>query len=563
MESDLAIAQRAKLKPIWEVAESIGIRRDELILYGDYKAKVKLSILERLKDRPNGRYIVVTAMTPTPLGEGKTVTTIGLAQGLAKIGKKAVCCLRQPSLGPVFGIKGGAAGGGYSQVVPMEDINLHLTGDMHAVTAAHSLLAAMTDTSLVKGNPAGLDPRKITLRRCVDMNEGVLRQIVIGLSDNYIPRQTGYDLTAASEVMAALTLSKSIHDLRQRLGRIVVGYRSDDTPVTAEDLKAAGAMTVLLKDAIMPNLLQTLEHVPAFIHGGPFANIAHGNNSILADMIALKCADFVVTEAGFGADMGMEKFFNIKCRASGLLPDAVCMVATVRAMKAHSGRFKIVPGKPLPPRLLEEDLEAVDEGWQNMAKHIENAHQFQVPCAVAINRFPTDSDEEIELIKVRALEAGAVNVAVSDAHTRGGEGAAQLAEIMVLATTSQENRFKMLYPDDWPVEKKIETICTKIYGAVGVDYSRKARKDLERIHRNGWDRFAVCMAKTQYSISHDPELYGRPKTFVVPIREIRIAAGAGFVVPLCDEIRTMPALGSHPAAQQIDIDEKGNIVGLF
>lgn len=561
--SDLEIAHAATCKHIHEIAASIGLREDELDLYGRYKAKVELSVLDRLRDRPNGKYILVTAVTPTPLGEGKTTTTIGLAQGLAHIGRKAAATIRQPSLGPVFGIKGGAAGGGYSQVVPMEDINLHLTGDMHAVTSAHALLAAMVDTSLIKGNVAKLDPTKVAWRRCVDMNDGALRSIVIGLQGNGIPRETGFDLTAASEVMAVLALATSLKDLRQRLSRIVVGYNHLDLPVTAEDLKAAGAMTILLREAIKPNLMQTLEHVPTFVHCGPFANIAHGNSSILADYIALKCADYVVTEAGFGADMGMEKFYNIKCRVSGLVPDAVCMVATVRALKAHSGKYRVVPGRPIDPKLFEPNAQALRDGLPNLIKHIENARYFGVPCVVAVNKFPTDSDEEIQALREGAEMAGAIDVVVCEGHARGGPGAAALAESIVKACEVPHEPFRFLYPLDWPIQRKIETIATTIYGAKGVKFEKAATAAVDRFTKLGWDKLPICMAKTQYSFSHDASLRGRPTDFTLPIRDIRISAGAGFLYALCGDMMTMPAFGSKPAAMNMDIDENGQVHGLF
>lgn len=564
MESDLKIAQAASLAPISAVADSLGIRDSEIELYGRHKAKVEPSILERLGDRPVGKYIDVTAITPTPLGEGKTVTTIGLSQGLAQIGKKPICCIRQPSLGPVFGIKGGAAGGGHSQVVPMEDFNLHLTGDMHAVTSAHSLLSAMVDTLLLKGNPGNLDPTRITWRRCVDMNEGSLRDIVIGLNGNGVPRQSGFDLTAASEVMASLALATSLQDLRRRLGRIVVGFTPDDQPVSADDLGAAGAMTALLRDAIKPNLMQTLEKVPTFVHAGPFANIAHGNSSIIADLIATRLGEYVVTESGFGADMGMEKFINIKCRYSGLYPDAVCMVATVRAMKAHSGRFRVIPGRPLDDALGDENVQAVEEGCENLDKHIENVVQLGLPVVVAVNRFPTDTAAEMERVCQRALAAGAQAAVISEVHGRGGEGGVALAEAIVhAAENNHPPQRRFLYELAWPIKKKIETIATQIYGAASVSYERLAEQKIEQFNRIGWDSLPICMAKTQYSLSHDPRRLGRPRNFIMPIREVRASVGAGFLYPLAGEIRTMPALGSKPGAMNIDIDEDGEIVGLF
>lgn len=561
--SDLEIAQKAAMKPIVEIGGSLGLLEDELELYGRHKAKVSLAAMDRLKDRPTAKYICVTGITPTPLGEGKTVTTVGLAQGLAKAGKNAACCIRQPSLGPVFGIKGGAAGGGYSQVVPMEDMNLHLTGDNHAVSAAHALLSAMVDTLMLKGNPGRLDPTRVTWRRCVDMNDGPLRDIVIGLGGNGIPRETGFDLTAASEVMAALALATSLKDLRERLGRIVIGYTSQDLPVFAEDIKAAGAMAILLKDAIKPNLLQTLEHVPVFVHTGPFANIAHGNSSVLADRIATKCADYVVTEAGFGADMGMEKFMNIKCRASGLTPDAVCMVATVRAIKAHSGRFRVIPGRPIDPRIFMPNVQAVKEGAVNMVKHLENVRYFNVPCVVAINRFPTDTVEEIDAVKDAAEMGGATQVVVSEVHTRGGEGGLAMADAIIGVCDMPHDPFRFLYELDWPIKKKIETIATTIYGAGSVQYEREADVAIERFERLGWGNLPICMAKTQYSLSHNPSWKGRPSGFVLPVRDVRVSAGAGFLYPMIGQMMTMPAFGRSPAATRMDIDEHGNISGLF
>jgi len=564
MDSDLHIVQRAKLKPIHEITAQLGLLDDEVEPYGHYKAKVRLDAIQRLGDDHLGKYIVVTGITPTPLGEGKTVTTVGLAQGLAHIGKKAACCIRQPSMGPVFGIKGGAAGGGYSQVLPMEDINLHLTGDMHAVSSAHALLSALIDTLMVKGNPGRLDPMRVTWRRCVDMNDAALRDIVIGLGGHGFPRETGFDLTSASEVMAVLALAMSVKDLRERLGRIVIGYTSQDLPVFAEAIRAAGAMTALLTDALLPNVLQTLEHVPAFVHAGPFANIAHGNSSVLADEIALRCADYVVTEAGFGADMGFEKFCNIKCRTSGKIPDAAVLVATVRAVKAHSGRYRVIPGRPIDPRIFDPNVEAVRGGLGNLEKHLENIGKFRLPCVVAINRFPTDSEEEIATIGEATKAAGASAVVVSEAHTRGGEGAAELAEAVTRAANSVEpNRFRFLYETDWPIKKKIETIAKEIYGADGVDYQGPANASIETFERLGFDKLPICMAKTQYSLSHNPAAKGRPTGFRLPIRDVRLAGGAGFLTPLVGTIQTMPAFGRHPAALSIDVEADGRICGLF
>ena len=564
MASDLDIAQSTRLLPIQEIAGRLGLRDQEVEPYGRHKAKIRLEAIQRLGDGHFGKYVVVTGITPTPLGEGKTVTTVGLAQGLAQIGKRAACCIRQPSMGPVFGIKGGAAGGGHSQVLPMEDLNLHLTGDMHAVNSAHALLSALIDTLLIKGNPGRLDPMKVVWRRCVDMNDGALRDIVIGLGGHGFPRETGFDLTAASEVMAVLALATSLRDLRQRLGRIVIGYTNVDIPVFAEAIKAAGAMTVLLRDALMPNLLQTIEHVPALVHAGPFANIAHGNSSVLADEIALRCADYVVTEAGFGADMGFEKFCHIKCRVSGRQPDAAVLVVTVRAIKAHSGKFSVVPGRPIDPRINEPNVEAVLAGVPNMAKHLENIARFNLPCVVAINRFPTDSTEELAAIAEAARAAGAFDAVVSEVHTRGGAGGVPLAEAVVRAAeTTGRKPFRFLYETAWPIKRKIETIAAEIYGADGVDYAPPANAAAETLTRLGFDKLPICMAKTQYSLSHDPDLKGRPAGFRLPVRDIRLAGGAGFLIPLVGTIQTMPAFGRHPAAIDMDIREDGTVQGLF
>jgi len=565
MLSDLEIAQKAKMKPILEIAEKIGLKEDELDLYGRYKAKISLEVLERLKDRPNGHYITVTAITPTPLGEGKTVTNIGLAMALNKIGKKAMNTLREPSMGPVFGIKGGAAGGGYSQVVPMEDINLHFTGDIHAVGAAHNLLAAFLDTHLLKGNKLGIDPLNITWNRVVDISDRALREIVTGLGgrQNGVPRQTGFDITVASEVMAILALATDIFDLRRRLGKIIVGYTYKGKPVSAEDLKCAGAMTVLLKEAIKPNLIQTLENTPCIMHAGPFANIAHGNNSILADKIALKLSDYVVTESGFGADCGAEKFFNIKCRQSGLTPSAVVLTCSVRALKMHGGGIKIIPGRRVDKETISrKDVKAVEKGCENLEKQIENVHLFGLPVVVAINKFDSDTEDEIRVIKERAIAAGAENAVISEVWAKGGEGGIELAEAVVEAC-KKKNSFKFLYPLDIPIKEKIETISTKIYGADGVDYSSLAERKIKRFTEQGLDKLPICMAKTHLSLSHDPNLKGRPKGFRIPVRDIRPSAGAGFLYPLCGDMRTMPGLPSHPAGMDVDIDENGRTVGLF
>ncbi|HOL67219.1 MAG TPA: formate--tetrahydrofolate ligase [bacterium] len=564
MLSDLEIAQQARMKPIVEVAAAAGIPEKYLELYGNYKAKVRLELMSELKDRPDGKYIDVTAITPTPLGEGKTVTTIGLSQAIGLLGKKVFTCIRQPSLGPVFGIKGGAAGGGYSQVVPMEDFNLHLTGDVHAVGLAHNLLAAFIDNSLCKGNPLGIDQHSITWPRVVDVSDRALRHVVIGLGtkDDGIPRETGFDITVASEVMAILALTSDLFDLRQRLGRIIVGQSFSRKPVTAEDLKAAGAMTVIMRDAIKPTLMQTLEHTPVFVHAGPFANIAHGNSSIIADRLALKLADYVVTESGFGADCGMEKFMNIKCRVSGLKPNCVVIVVSVRALKMHSGRFKVVPGKPLDRGLTEENIPAVVEGSTNLVKHIENARLFGVPVVVAINRFTTDTEKEIGTIAEIAVKAGADDVATSEVWASGGRGGLDLAE-KVIKAAEKKSSFSLLYPDDWPIKKKIETIATKVYGAARVEYQPLAEQKIALYTKWGYAHLPICMAKTHLSLSHDPALKGRPEGFTLPVRDIRLSAGAGFLYPLCGEMRTMPGLPSVPAGTKVDIDQEGRVVGLF
>jgi len=565
LKSDIEIAQEAKIKPIIEIAESIGLTEDDLELYGKYKAKVKLEVLDRLKEKPNAKYVDVTAITPTPLGEGKTVTTIGLGMSLNRIGKKAITCIRQPSLGPVFGIKGGAAGGGYSQVLPMEDFNLHLTGDVHAVGVAHNLLAAFLDAHIMHGNELNIDPFSITLNRVVDVNDRVLRNIVIGLGGkaNGIPRETGYDITVASEVMAILALTTSLKDLRKRLARMVVGTTYDGKPVTAEDLRCAGAMTVLLKDAIKPNLLQTIEHSPCFVHAGPFANIAHGNNSILADMMASKLGDYVVTESGFGADLGAEKFMNIKCRYSGLTPSAAVIVATVRALKMHGNGFEFIPGKGVDKEKMEaKNVEAVKLGCENLVKMIENIKIFGIPAIISINMFSTDFVEEIEVIKEAALNAGADACVTNKVWSKGSAGGEELADAVVKAC-EKPSEFKFLYPLEASIKEKIETIALKIYGADGVDYLPKAEEKIELYTRQGFDKLPICMAKTHLSLSHDPNLKGRPKGFRIPIRDVRASIGAGFLYPLLGEMRTMPGLPKTPAGMKVDIDENGNIVGLF
>ena len=564
--SDLEIARSVTPRPIADVAHDLGLTDDDIEPYGRTKAKVTLGAIRRLEsERQRGKYVVVTAITPTPLGEGKSTTTVGLAQGLNHIGRKAAVCIRQPSLGPVFGIKGGAAGGGYSQVIPMEDFNLHLTGDVHAIGAAHNLAAAFVDNSLHHKNPLGIDPFSILWPRVVDISDRAVRHAVIGLGgkENGVPRETEWIITVGSEVMAVLALATDLQDLRSRLGRIVLAQTADGTPVTAEDLHVAGSMTVLLTDAIKPNLLQTLEGGPAFVHCGPFANIAHGNNSIIADRLALATNEIVCTEAGFGADMGAEKFFDIKCRASGLRPDAAVVVATVRALKMHGGVGKIVAGKPLDPALTEENVVAVRTGASNLAKQIENVLLFGVPVVVAINAFPTDTAAEVQAIREVSLEAGARAAVVATHFVDGGAGAADLAKAVWDAAAEGAPNFRLLYPDDAPLGEKIHTIATQVYGADGIEVSPIAQKALKRYEAMGFGNLPVCMAKTQYSLSHDPNLKGRPSGFTVPIRDIRLSAGAGFITPLVGEMRTMPGLPSRPGGENIDIDADGNIVGLF
>ncbi len=564
--SDLEIARSVTPRRIVDVAADLGLREDEIELYGPVKAKVSLAAIERLEAaNPRGKYILVTAITPTPLGEGKSTTTVGLAQGLNRIGHRTALTIRQPSLGPVFGIKGGAAGGGYSQVIPMEDFNLHLTGDVHAIGAAHNLAAAFVDNSLHHKNPHGIDPLSILWPRVVDISDRALRRTVIGLGgrENGIPRESETVITVASEVMAILALARDLRDLRERLGRIVLAQTTDGRPVTAEDLKVAGSMAVLLVDAIKPNLLQTLEGGPAFVHCGPFANIAHGNNSIIADRLALATNEAVCTEAGFGADMGAEKFFDIKCRASGLRPDAAVVVATVRALKMHGGVGRIVAGKPLDPGLLEENVEAVRRGAQNLAKQVENVRAYNVPVVVAINAFPTDTPAENAAIQDVAIASGAAAAVVTTNWAEGGRGAEALAKAVWAAAEVGAPDFQFLYPDDVPLREKIETIATRIYGAAGVEFQPAATKALKLYEELGFGRLPVCMAKTQYSLSHDANLKGRPSGFVLPIREVRLSAGAGFITPMCGEMRTMPGLPSKPGGENIDLDADGNIVGLF
>ncbi|HOR41959.1 MAG TPA: formate--tetrahydrofolate ligase [Atribacterota bacterium] len=565
MLSDLEIAQNTEMVPIIEIAKSIGIQEEEIDLYGRYKAKVRAGILDSLKDRPQAKYIDVTAITPTPLGEGKTVTSIGLGQGLAKLGKKVINTLREPSMGPVFGIKGGAAGGGYSQVVPMEDLNLHFTGDIHAVGAANNLLCAMLDTHLQKGNKMGINIHSIGINRVMDISDRALRNIIVGLGgkENGIPRETGFDITVASEVMAILALATDIFDLRERLGKMTVAYTMDGQPVTAEDLKAAGAMTVLLKDALNPNLIQTLEHGPCFMHCGPFANIAHGNNSVLADLIATRSADYVVTESGFGSDMGFEKMCNIKCRTSNLKVDCAVIVCTIRALKMHGGLIKVVAGKPLDmEKLSQENLPAVKKGCENLEKHIEIVLLHGIKPVVVINRFPTDTPAEIALIKEIGLKAGAASVVTHEGWAKGGDGCLELAEAVIEATQHETN-FHYLYPLEASIKEKIEIIATKVYGADGVTYLDQAEKNIKLFESVGFGSLPICMAKTHLSLSHDPALKGRPRNYKIPIRDVRASVGAGFLYPLLGTMMTMPGLPSIPAATKVDIDKNGNTVGLF
>jgi len=563
--SDLDIAQAAEIDPILGIAEQVGLTPDDLELYGQYKAKVHLDVRERFADRPIGKYIDVTAITPTPLGEGKTTTLVGLAQGFGRIGKRVFACIRQPSQGPTFGIKGGAAGGGYSQVIPMEDFNLHLTGDIHAVTAAHNLLAAAIDNHIHHGNKLNINPFVVTWPRVVDLNDRALRNTVIGLGGkiNGYPRETGFDIAVASEVMAILALSKDLNDLRQRLGRIVIGTTFDKKPVTAEDLRVAGAMTVLMKDALMPTLLQTLEHTPALVHAGPFANIAHGNSSVIADQIALRLGEYVVTESGFGSDIGMEKFMDIKCRASGLTPDCVVMVATIRALKMHGGAGRVIAGKPLPKELTEENLDALAKGGANLKAHIRIARLFGVPVVVAVNRFTADTDKEVALVEKISLEAGAEGAVMTDHWAKGGAGSEDLARAVAAACEKPKN-FKFLYDIDAPIRDKIEIIATKVYGADGVDFMGPAEKKLKLYTELGYTNLPICMAKTHLSLSHDPKAKGVPTNFRLPVRDIRASVGAGFLYPLCGDMRTMPGLPSRPAFENVDIDpETGRVRGLF
>ena len=560
--SDLEIASKANLKPLTEIAANAGIPTECLEPYGVGSAKITLDAIEKMSDRPKAKYVVVSAITPTPLGEGKTTTTVGLGQAFQHIGSSATIAIRQPSMGPTFGIKGGAAGGGYSQVVPMELFNLHLTGDMHAVTAAHNLCSAMVDAHLYHGNEAGFDIHNITWRRVLDVNDRALRNITVGLGGKMdgIPRETGFDITAASEVMAALALANDLFDLRARMGRIVLGYTKGGEPITAEQIGAAGSMTVILREAIKPNLMQTLENTPALVHTGPFGNIATGNSSIVADRIGIHTGDFLLTEAGFGADMGAERFFNIKCRYSGLAPDAAVLVATVRGLKAHSGNHRIVPGKPLPPALLEANPDEVHQGGANLRKQLENMQVHGCTPVVAINVFPGDHDEDIAAIYEIASEYGA-RAAVSTHFSDGGRGATDLAEAIKEAA-EEESQFQVLYPDEASLKEKIHAVATKVYGADGVEYTAAADKQLATYTDAGFAHLPVCIAKQHLSLSHDAKLKGAPTGWTLPVREVRASVGAGFIYPICGDMRTMPGLGTAPAAMAIDIDANGDIVNL-
>ena len=561
--SDLDIAQAAKLAPLAEIAEHMGLSPEHLEMYGRNVAKIDLDAVGDITSRPKGKYVVVTAITPTPLGEGKTTTSVGLAQAMKHVGQRGLLALRQPSMGPTFGIKGGAAGGGYSQVVPMENLNLHLTGDFHAVTAAHNLLAAMVDNHLHHGNALGLSLKKITWRRVLDVNDRALRNMVIGMggAEDGVVRQSGFDITAASEVMAILALSNDAEDLRARLGRIVVGYTDDNVAVTAEQIGCAGAMAVILRDAVKPNLMQTLENTPAIIHAGPFGNIATGNSSVIADKLGIHLCDYLITEAGFGADMGAERFFNIKCRISGMTPDAAVLVATVRALKAHSGRYKVVAGKPLPPDMLKENADDVRAGAANLVKQIENVKAHGVSPVVAINAFPGDFASEHDVIREIAESVGA-RVAVCTHFSNGGAGAVDLANA-VIAACDEKSDFAFLYPDNASLKEKIEKIATTIYGAAQVEYSAEANRQLAMYEANGFGTLPICVAKTHLSISGDASLKGAPTGHTLTVREVRASVGAGFVYPICGDMRTMPGLGANPAALSIDIGPDGRVVGLF
>ncbi len=556
MLTDIEIAQKCKMKPITEIASTLGIDAGELELYGNHKAKLSDSLRYRVRNNKDGKLILVTAINPTPAGEGKTTVTVGLGQALSAMGKKAAICLREPSLGPVMGIKGGAAGGGYAQIVPMEDINLHFTGDIHAVTAANNLLSALIDNHIQQGNELGIDPRQIVWKRAMDMNDRALRNIIVGLGGrtNGTPREDGFVITAASEIMAILCLAEDITDLKKRLGKIIIGYDYSGAPVTASQLRAEGAMALLLKDAIKPNIVQTLENSPALMHGGPFANIAHGCNSISATKLALKLADYVVTEAGFGADLGAEKFFDIKCRYAGLKPDAAILVATVRALRYNGG----VPRE----NLAQENLDALERGFPNLEKHIENLRKFGVPVLVAINQFSSDSQTELEYIRKRCSDMG-IPTAFAQVYAKGGEGGIELAEKLLDLLDTVPSQFRFLYDVKAPVKEKIETIAREIYGASGVTYSPSADRMIKKLSEIGMDDLPICIAKTQYSLSDNPRMLGRPENFEINVREIRLSAGAGFIVALTGDIMTMPGLPKQPAAERIDISEGGTIKGLF
>lgn len=550
--------------PIRDVAKQLGLLDEEVILYGEYKAKIRMSALERLAPRPQGKLIVVTAITPTPAGEGKTVTTIGLGDALRQVGERATVCIREPSLGPVFGVKGGGTGGGKAQAYPADDINLHFTGDIHAVTAAHNLLAAMIEAHIHHGNPAGFDAHGVWWNRVLDVPDRSLRKVITGLGgkSNGVPRETGFEITAASEIMAVLSLSTSWHDLRRRLGQIVVGVTRDGIPITAEDIGAAGAMSVLMRDALMPNLVQTLEGTPLLIHAGPFGNIATGCNSVLADRIALQTSDYVVTEAGFGADLGFEKFCHVVSPVLGKAPDVAVLVATVRALKVHSGKFKVTSGKPFPAELDKEDLNALEQGAQNLKAHIDIVHRLGVPVVVAINRFPADTEAEVDLLGRLVLAAGADDVAVSQSFTHGPEGGIALAEAVRDICKQSPSRFQPLYPDNAPLTQKIETVAREVYGAGDVHYEAGVRSQLKQFEKWGFRHLPVCFAKTQFSLSHDPNLKGAPRDFTLPVTEAQLASGAGFVRALCGEMMTMPGLPAEPAAKRMDIDESGRITGM-
>lgn len=556
MKTDIQIAQEAKMLPIVDIAREVGLDEKDIEMYGHYKAKITPEVSRRLADKPDGKLVLVTAINPTPAGEGKSTTTVGLGMAMRKLGKNAIIALREPSLGPCMGVKGGAAGGGYAQVVPMEDINLHFTGDLHAITTAHNLLAALLDNHLHQGNQLNIDPRRVVFKRVMDMNERALRNIVIGLGGrtNGFPREDGFDISVASEVMAILCLASDLEDLKERLGKIVVAYNTKKQPVTAADLNAQGAMALLLKDAIKPNLVQTLENGPAFIHGGPFANIAHGCNSVAATKLGLKLGDYLITEAGFGADLGAEKFLNLKCRLAGLKPEAVVLVATVRALKMHGGVAKA--------DLAAENLEALESGMSNLEKHVENIRKFGLPLVVAINRFPTDTEAELDLVAKICQKIG-VPWALSEVWAKGGEGGISLAEELLKILDEGTADFKTLYPVDASIKQKITAIAREIYGADGVEFTKSALQDIRALEKNGFDKMPICMAKTQYSLSDDPTLLGRPSGFTVTVREVKVSAGAGFVVAITGDIMTMPGLPKEPAACNMDITSDGVITGLF